>query len=134
MTEQEVNELYLEIVEFMESLDYEVDEDVQKNIILALASGQYSIGRSRRKNIKWFTCWWKLDEHGLDCVLHRLRPPYIVGGNNLYGVEFAVKPGFIKDACKDFRKKGAPYTGIYWHRYKNNRLKAYPCHTKEVTQ
>jgi len=142
MTFEQADKLTQRIIAFMRQqgghYPYRTDEYLQWCVLSTLATGQFII-RIDGKGIRYFACWYWLDDEQLEKILpenpeHRTRPTNINSGPNLYLPEVVSRgeTGDTLEIMKKIRKRtGRVFKNAYWHRYQHdNQFRKYrkePC-------
>jgi hypothetical protein len=102
--------------------------DVERSILLALASGQYVIGVIDGA-IQYFVSYWRINPEDISTVVDRIQPIDISTGTVMYVTEIGNKAGKkgMLEIAKKLREKGRGMQGIFWHRpAKEDRVFYFP--------
>jgi|LGVE01.1.fsa_nt_gb hemolysin-activating ACP:hemolysin acyltransferase len=134
MTFEQADKLAQQIIAFMRQMGGPYtdlsEEYLQWTVLGALSTGQFVL-RIDGKGIRYFACWWWLDDEQLGLVkpedpTHRIRPQNIRSGPNVYVAEVASRgePGDGTQLVRRIYKKVKPHMkNAYWHQaHRKHRL------------
>lgn len=113
MTSEQAENLYQMICKAYRNKDYPLNEEHDKVIMTALATGQFVI-KIKKGEVEWFAAYWQLTAENAERVRQRIEPTSVLHGEHIYIAE-AVNNGSMKEMVAALRKK-AGSRWANWHR------------------
>lgn len=95
---------------------HRVTATLQEKVLLCLASRQFVI-KIKDNDIKYFCCWFRVDEEGMDCLKERILPTNVFEGDRVYICELGLSKGqSIKEVINRLYKQNPDAKEAFWHR------------------
>lgn len=129
MTFEHADNLCARIIAFMRKRGgpyTDMPQDYLQWVILTTLAANQFVVRIDRHGVRYFACWFWLDDTDMERAKRRERPENIHGGNNLYVAEVVSRgePGDAVQMIRRIRKRCEHLAkNAYWHQHtRNNRL------------